>query len=133
MIEQSIRPFVLGKVRFCSRLKHGTPGVLVIVGTSVASNLGTISFATGYQLQLSGSTLANLGTINLDSSTIAGAPSGSGLWINTGGNINGPGAITVPCVNYGGILSVPLGTTNIVQPFQNSGSIQLSRLGRTAY
>ena len=97
-------------------------GVLVIAGASTASNLGTMSLASGYQLRLSGSTLANLGTLNLDSSTVAG----SGLLNNSGGNIAGPGTITVPFVNSSGILSVPQGTMNITQPFQNSGSIQLS-------
>ena len=32
VIEQSICAFVLGEVRFCSRLTHRTLGVLVIVG-----------------------------------------------------------------------------------------------------
>ena len=46
------------------------------------TNLGTISLESGYQLTLSGSALTNLGTVNLNSSIVAG----SGLLNDAGGN-----------------------------------------------
>ena len=76
----------------------------------------------GYQLRLSGSTLNNKGTLNLNSATIAG----SGLLNNKSGNLSGPGTITSAFLNSQGVVSVPVGTTEIVQDFTNSGVIQLS-------
>jgi hypothetical protein len=100
-------------------------GSLTIAGTSTTSNLGTISLQSGCQLQLSGSTLANAGSINLNSSTIAG----SGLLNNTSGNVSGPGTILVPFANPGGSLSVPLGTTTVAATFSNSGAILIGGVG----
>ena len=93
----------------------------IFAGAAGMTNLGTISLESGYQLTLSGSALINLGTVNLNSSIVAG----SGLLINAGGNVEGPGTISAAFENSVGMLSVPPGTTNIKQPFQNSGSIQL--------
>ncbi len=93
----------------------------ILAGAGGMTNNGTISLESGYQLGLSGCTLANQGTVKLNSAIVTG----SGLLNNAGGNIEGPGTISVAFENAGGILSVPLGTTYITQPFQNSGSIQL--------
>ena len=92
----------------------------IFAGAAGMTNQGTISLESGYELTLSGSALTNLGTVNLNSSIVAG----SGLLINAGGNVVGPGTISVAFANSVGMLSVPPGTTNITQPFQNSGSIQ---------
>ena len=97
-------------------------GVLTIsAGTSSMTNAGTITMVSGYQLRLSSGTLYNQNTIDLNSSTLAG----SGLLNNTTGEIVGPGTITAPFVNSGGVLSVPAGGTNITSAFVNSGAIQL--------
>ena len=99
-------------------------GVLTIsAGTSNMTNAGTIALVSGFQLRLTSGTLTNQGgTIDLNSSTLAGA----GMLNNAGGNVAGPGTITASFQNSNGILSVPLGVTNITQPFINAGSIQLS-------
>ncbi len=94
----------------------------ISAGTGGMTNVGTISLQSGFQCRLSSGTLANLGTINLYSSTIAG----TGLLDNTAGNIAGPGTIIAPFINPGGLVSLPYGTLNITQPFANAGSIQLS-------
>jgi autotransporter-associated beta strand protein len=94
-------------------------------GTAGAINDGTIVLAQGYQFILSGSTLTNTQGINLNSGMIAG----SGLLNNTSGNVSGPGTVTARFANSGGILSVPPGTTNIAQPFTNSGAIQITGFG----
>ena len=97
-------------------------GILVIsAGTAGMTNNGTITLASGSQLRLSGSTLTNLGTVNLNSSTVGG----SGLLNNTSGNVLGPGTIIVPFQNAG-LLIVPAGNTNITQPFVNTGTIELT-------
>jgi fibronectin-binding autotransporter adhesin len=99
-------------------------GILTISAGSVAAvNAGTITLTPGYALRLSSGTLSNQGgTIELNSSTLAG----SGLLNVVSGSIVGPGTITAFLQISGGILSVPPGTTNITQPFANTGSIQLS-------
>ena len=98
-------------------------GNLTIVGgTAGATNNGTIMLAQGYQFVLSGSTLTNPQSINLNSGMVYG----SGILNNASGNISGPGTISTPFQNSGGILSIPQGTTSIVQAFANYGSIQLN-------
>jgi autotransporter-associated beta strand protein len=105
-----------------SQITQSGGNLTISAGTSDLVNNGAISLQSGFQFRLSGSTFTNAGTVNLNSSTIAG----SGLMNNSSGNVFGPGTITAPFWNSGGILSVPVGTTNIVQPFVNSSSIQLS-------
>lgn len=96
----------------------------IVAGAAGMTNAGTVAMALGYQLRLSGSTLANTGTIDLNSSTLAG----SGLLNNTSGTVAGPGTITAPFANSGSVISSQQGTIDITQAFVNSGGIQLAGL-----
>jgi fibronectin-binding autotransporter adhesin len=96
----------------------------ISAGTAGAVNNGIISLAEGYQFLLSGSTLENTQSINLDS----GMFSGTGTLNNSSGTVSGPGTISMPFLNSG-TLSVPQGTTSITRPFTNAGVIQLIGFG----
>jgi fibronectin-binding autotransporter adhesin len=97
-------------------------GTLTFSNTGTNYNYGNWNLLAGYQLQLSGSTLINTGTVNLDSGYVAG----TGTLNNAlGGTITGPGAISTTFAN-GGVLALSGGTTSVSNAFTNSGQIQLS-------
>ena len=70
-----------------AQIVQNAGNLTISAGTAGMANASTISLQSGYQLRLSGSTLANTGTIDLNSSTVAS----SGLLNNVFGNVVGPG------------------------------------------
>lgn len=99
-------------------------GTLTLNNTGANANYGNLDLVSGKLLSLgSGATLANQGTLNLNSAIITGA----GTLNNTfGGIISGKGTIASNFANNGGVLVVEGGTTNITKAFSNSGLIQLT-------
>jgi len=96
-------------------------GNLVLSNTGPNRNTGNWDLATGLQLQLAGATLANHGTIDLNSATV----SGTGTLANAaGGTVLGRGSIRANFSNAGALV-VDAGTTQVSQAFNNSGQIQL--------
>lgn len=97
-------------------------GNLVLSNTGPNRNTGNWDLATGWQLQLAGATLANHGSIDLNSATL----SGTGTLANAaGGTVLGRGSITANFSNAGALV-VDAGTTQVSQAFNNSGQILLS-------
>jgi fibronectin-binding autotransporter adhesin len=100
-------------------------GTLNLSTSAMAANVnrGTVNLSATVPFNLNGATLTNGGALNLDGGTV----SGSGLLSNgPGGVVSGPGAITGPFSNAGGLLAVTDNNVNIAQAFANSGDIQLS-------
>jgi len=93
-------------------------GPLTLSNTGSNTNTGNIDLAVGNQLQLTGGSLANSGTINLNGATITGSAT---LNNSVGGVISGKGAITVPLTNSG-IIALSDGTLNL-PAFTNNGTI----------
>ncbi len=97
-------------------------GTLTFSNTGGNNNYGNWNLLAGTQLQLSGSTLVNGGTVNLNS----GLVTGTGTLTNAvGGTITGPGVISTAFSNAG-VLALSGGTTRITDAFTNSGQIQLT-------
>ena len=97
-------------------------GNLVLSNTGPNGNTGNWELLPGFELQLSGATLANRGTINLNGATV----SGTGTLANAvGGTVFGRGNITANFSNAGALV-LESGTTRVSQPFTNSGQIQMS-------
>ena len=107
-----------------AQLAENGGNLTIAAGSAGMTNSGTIALQAGYQLRLSGSTLANAGTIDLNSATLAG----SGLLNNTSGNVAGPGTITAAFQNAGGMRRESE-RLDQHQPFTNNGSIQLAGFG----
>ena len=92
-------------------------------------NRGNFNLSSTGLFNLNGATLTNSGTLNLNGGLFSGA---AGLLNNgPGGTLSGPGTITSPFTNSGGLVAVTAGTLNITQPFANSGAIQLSAVTAT--
>jgi autotransporter-associated beta strand protein len=92
-------------------------------GSTANVNHGTFNLSPTIPFNLNGATLTNGGTLNLDGGTVNGA----GLLSNiAGGVVSGPGAITGPFSNAGGVLLVNGGNMNIAPAFTNTGAIQLT-------
>jgi hypothetical protein len=99
-------------------------GSLALNNTGANYNYGNLDLAGGLLFTLgSGATLNNQGTLNLNGAVINGAGSLSNGY---GGTIAGKGTIVSSFANAGGVLAVGAGTTNITQPFSNSGLVQLT-------
>jgi hypothetical protein len=99
-------------------------GRFVLKNTGDNKNYGNMDLAAGYDFVVAtGAEFTNLGTVNLNSSTVRG----TGPFTN-GGVISGKGLISCPFSNAGGNLVVADGTTNISLGFSNSGLVQLSGL-----
>jgi T5SS/PEP-CTERM-associated repeat protein len=97
-------------------------GNLVLSNTGANTNTGNWDLAPGAALVLNGATLANHGSINLNSGTV----SGTGTLVNAaGGTVFGRGSITAQFSNAGALL-VDTGTTRVDPAFANSGQIQLT-------
>jgi len=97
-------------------------GNLVLSNTGANANTGNWDLAPGAALDLNGATLANHGSIQLNSGTV----SGTGTLVNAvGGTVFGRGSITAQFSNAGALL-VDVGTTRVDRAFANSGQIQLT-------
>ncbi len=101
----------------------GSGGNMVFTGAAAVNN-GNLTVATGLQAQLNGGGLTNNGTISLNS----GAVTGPGTLTNAaGGNLVGPGLVSAPLVNNGG-MQVSAGTMNISGAWTNAGVATLGGL-----
>ncbi len=98
-------------------------GNITLAKGGANSNAGNIEVPSGLQLRLTGGTLANTGTIDLEGGIVAGTAT---LNNSAGGIISGHGTISSPFGNNAGSLVVESGTLNIPQAFANSGEIVLS-------
>jgi len=97
-------------------------GILTLNGTGPISNSGNINLAAGWGIFV-GSNLTNTGTISLN----GGQVTGSATLVNRyGGTVRGAGLIASPFDNQGGRLLLTDGTTNILQPFNTRGIIELA-------
>jgi len=97
-------------------------GNVVLSNTGPNLNAASMALSAGWQLQLTGSGLTNAGTIDLNSSLVAGP---AVLNNSSSGVVRGPGAITAPLLN-GGSLLAPSGTLNLIRPLTNAGTIQIN-------
>ncbi|HEV2972555.1 MAG TPA: autotransporter-associated beta strand repeat-containing protein [Pirellulales bacterium] len=103
-------------------------GTLNLSTDASAANLnrGNINISVAVPFNLNGARLTNLGTLNVNGGLMSGT---AALLTNgPGGTVSGPGTITSPFTNSGGLVAVTGGTLNITQPFPNSGAIQLSAI-----
>jgi|GEM_PF-2259742 len=97
-------------------------GTITLVGAANV-NRGNLNVSN---LNITGATLANNGSLVLAGGTINGT---SGTLINgIGGSVSGTGVISTTFNNNGGLVTVGSGTLNIMQPFTNGGTIQLTSL-----
>jgi len=97
-------------------------GNVVLSNTGPNANFGSITLSAGNQFQLTGSGLTNNGTIDLNSTLLAGP---ARLTNASVGTVRGPGTITSPLTNAGTLLA-PSGTLNVVPAFTNTGTIQVA-------
>lgn len=107
-------------------LQHGG-GTMELATTGANLNSGNWDMAAGGQLRLTGAVLTNQGALNLN----GGSVTGTGTLNNVaGGTVNGRGSITTTFSNAGRLV-VAGGSTTVVKPFVNSGSVVLADAAAT--
>ena len=98
-------------------------GILTLGNTGLNTNYGNLLLASGRQFRLTGATLSNAGTFDLNN----GIVTGTGTLLNSyGGTVQGTGTVSSQFSNAGGSLVADKGTTNISQGFSNTGLVQLN-------
>ena len=103
-----------------------TGGNLVLSNPGPNLNTGNLELSVGNRLQLTGGSLGNSGTLDLNGSSVVGA---SALVNNAGGIVNGRGLISAPFVNNGLLVVAENGTLNLTRSFTNNGLVALGSLG----
>jgi hypothetical protein len=98
-------------------------GNLVFSNTGANANYGTVSLASGRQMQLAGAAFSNAGLLALNGALITGSGS---LTNALGGTLNGPGTVSAAgFVNHGNIVP-GAGTLNFQPAWTSDGVVQLN-------
>ena len=103
-----------------------TGGNLALTSPGANFNAGELDLSLGSQLQLTGGSLGNSGSVNLNGGTVLGA---NGLLNNADGIVSGRGIISAPFVNNGGLALFESGTLNVTRGFANNNLVALGSLG----